>query len=86
MNINIIISIFVCLSYFALYKVIKWKVNKKDWYILTMFGCVEPILSDTTYNSEKEASEEVERLSELPENSQNSYTYFSVTRTGKVEF
>ncbi len=83
---NILISILVCLSYFALYKAIKWKENKKDWYILTMYGLVDPLLHSIIYDSEEKVREEAERLRELPENSQNSYIYFYVTRAGKVGF
>lgn len=81
-----LILILVLLSYFILYKVITWQKNRKEWYILMMYGLVDPVLSDKTYDSEENARKEAGRLRELPENSQNSYTYFYVTRAGKIGF
>ncbi len=82
----IIVYTAICLLFVAVYKAIKWRINKKDWYILEMYGLVDPILLDDIYSFEEEVRVEVERLRELPENSQNSYTYFYVQWTGKIGF
>jgi len=57
--------------------------DKKDWYILEMVGCVDPSLS-RSYNTELEVQTVIEVMRDMPENSQNSYTYLSVTKGADI--
>jgi len=59
--------------------------DKKDWYILKMIGCVDPSLS-RPYDTELEVQTVIEACVDAPGNSQNSYSYFSVTKGAKIDF
>jgi hypothetical protein len=59
--------------------------DKKDWYILKMVGCVDPSLSEK-YDTEQEVQDVIDTMREMPENSQNSYTYLSVTKGAEINF
>ena len=56
-----------------------------DFYMLTMYGCVDPHVTGP-YDTEDEVQSAIADKVEAPDNHQNAYTYFSVTKGAEVKF
>lgn len=59
--------------------------DKREWYILKMVGCVEPVLVGPI-SSEIEMKERLEKYADDPSESQNAHTYFSAKKDADIKF
>ena len=58
--------------------------EEKDWYVIQLWGCVEPILHGSY--SYDEVNTEIERLREEEGEYRHTFSLFSVTKGTKIEF
>jgi hypothetical protein len=72
-------------QYLACNAISMMTTDKREWFILKMVGCVEPVLVGPI-STEIEMKERLEKYADDPKESQNSHTYFSAKKDADIRF